>query len=60
MTEINEERIKKFVEEVVNIERKYGYELKNVSSNRQEEIAKWLNKFITEEFTADDNQQNRT
>ena len=57
MTEINEEQIKRFVEEVVNIERKYGYELKNVGSNRQEEIAKWLNKFITEEF-ADDNQQN--
>lgn len=58
MTEIKEEQIEKFVEEVVNIERKYGYELKNVASTRQEEIAKWLNKFITEEF-ADDNQQNR-
>lgn len=58
MIEIKEEQIEKFVEEVVNIERKYGYELKNVGSTRQEEIGKWLNKFITEEF-ADDNQQNR-
>lgn len=53
MTEIEDEKIERFVEEVVNIERKYGYELKNVASTRQEEIAKWLNKFITEEFPDD-------
>lgn len=58
MIEIKKEQIEKFVKQVVNIERKYGYELKNVGSNRQEEIAKWLNKFITEEF-ADDNKQDK-
>lgn len=58
MTEITKENIQKFVKQVVNIERKYGYELKNVAISRQEEIGKWLNKFITEEF-ADDNKQDK-
>ena len=58
MSEITQEQIERFVKQVVNIERKYGYELKNVGSTRQEEIAKWLNKFITEEF-ADDNKQDK-
>jgi ribosome recycling factor len=59
MNEITREQTEKFVKQVINIERKYGYELTNIRSTRQEEIAKWLNKFIAEEFT-DDNQQNRS
>lgn len=55
MNEITQEQVERFVRQVVNIERKYGYELKNVDSTRREEIAKWLNKFISEEF-ADDSQ----
>lgn len=59
MIEIKQQSIERFVRQVINIERKYGYELKNVAETRKEEIAKWLNKFITEEF-ADDHQQDRT
>lgn len=58
MSEITKENIEKFVKQVINIERKYGYELKNVATSRQEEIGKRLNKFITEEF-ADDNKQDK-
>jgi hypothetical protein len=58
MSEITKENIENFVKQVINIERKYGYELKNVATSRQEEIGKWLNKFITEEF-ADDNKQDK-
>jgi hypothetical protein len=59
MEDITQEQIEKFVKRVVNIERKFGYELKNVTGTRREEVATLLNKFITEEF-ANDNQQNRS
>jgi hypothetical protein len=57
MSELTQEQIERFVIQIITIERKYGYELRNVATSRQEEIGKWLNKFITEEF-ADDNKQN--
>jgi len=53
MEEISQEQLEKFVKRVVSIERKYGYELRNVTTERQQEIAKWLNKFILEEFSND-------
>lgn len=58
MSEITSDQVERFVKQVVHIERKYGYELRNIATTRQEEIGRWLNKFITEEFT-DDNQEDR-
>lgn len=56
MTEITSDHVEKFVKQVVNIERKYGYELRNIATTRQEEIARWLDRFISEEF-ADDSEE---
>lgn len=58
MDEVTSDQIERFVRQVIHIERKYGFELKNVSTARREEIAKWLNKFIAEEC-ADDHTEDR-
>lgn len=54
MAEISPEVIKRFVLEVMKIERRYGTELRNVKTNRQSEIRELVDLFAARELDSED------
>lgn len=49
MSELSETQLQKFLRELMEIQRRYGNELKNAKTNRQEEVRELLDKFVAEE-----------
>jgi ABC-type transporter MlaC component len=54
MLEATKEQLEKFVKQIMEIERRYGNELKNVKGDRQEEIQGYLEKFASRELDDED------
>lgn len=50
MSEITQKQLQKFVKEIMEIERRYGNELKNAKSNRQNDVREYLEKFASKEL----------
>ena len=50
MPEIPQKIVEKFLVQVMQIERRYANELKNVKSNRREEVRELMEKFAAEEL----------
>jgi hypothetical protein len=50
MAEIPETKIEAFLKQVMQIERRYANELKNVKSNRRDDIRERMEKFAAEEL----------
>jgi hypothetical protein len=50
MGEIPQALVEKFLTKVMEIERRYGNELRNAKSNRRDELRSLMEKFSTEEL----------
>ena len=50
MSEPTNEQLQQFMREVMNIERRYGAELKNAKTNRLNDVREHLEKFATKEL----------
>jgi 4-hydroxy-3-methylbut-2-enyl diphosphate reductase IspH len=51
MTKADEKQIQTFLQQLMEIERRYGNELKNARTNRQEEVRELVDKFAIVEDT---------
>lgn len=49
MAEASEKQVLKFLKELMEIQRRYGNELKNAKTNRQEEVRELLEKSVAKE-----------
>jgi len=49
MPDAQEKRVLTFLKELMEIQRKYGNELKNAKTNRQEEVRELLDKCVAKE-----------
>ena len=47
---ITKDVVKRFVKRILKIQRDYGYELKNVTADRQREVKKCMDEFVKQEF----------
>ncbi len=58
MAEIPPEVTKRFVLEVMKIERRYGTELRNVKTNRRSDIRELVDQFAARELDREDSEGN--
>jgi 4-hydroxy-3-methylbut-2-enyl diphosphate reductase IspH len=49
MTDSSEKQVLKFLKELMEIQRRYGNELKNAKTNRQEEVRELVEKIVAKE-----------
>ncbi len=54
MAEIPNDTIRKFLLEVMKIERRYGNELKNAKTNRRIDVREFVERFATKELEHED------
>ena len=54
MAEISKDLLKKFLLEVMTVERRYGTELRNQKTNRRNDIRELVDKFAAEELKGED------
>ncbi len=51
---LDEKKISKFLREIMNIERRFDHEMKNVKSGRLDKVREILEKFSAEELDSED------
>ena len=53
MPDITEKQLERFLQELMDIQRRYSNEEKNKKSNRQSEVREMMEKFVAKEFKDD-------
>jgi hypothetical protein len=54
MADAGNKNLQKFLQELMDVERRYGNELKNAKTNRQEEVRELVDKFAVAEDSHED------